>query len=311
MKIAILGCGGTGINWASKLLHLTDMNTAIEGTPVDILLLDGSDSNLRDKPELVDVPQWLVPKAKGAGKDRALVAQPYKEYLQSRIHEIPEADVYIVMFSTGGGSGSVLGPEAMLWLLQNDKNVIGINTITTTSGRDAINSDNTIRGLAKYARKVGRPIVSVLQKGDGVPESDINERTKVIVEALVYALNDRLGALDETDLRAFLDYSKDLAPTLTELVVATDVADFRKDTGKFITTLSIIPDTTYDEPLVDEILNVRAVGGDTTLYFGTRIDRIGDLASYVADERTRRETITKSHKAHNPFESDDDDDMQY
>lgn len=311
MKILIVACGGFGVNMARETKELLNGNMEIGGSEIDALIIDGSDSNLRDNNDLSEFSQWLAPGKDGGGKIRKSNAKDYIEFLNSKIHEMPDADLYLVVSSTAGGSGSVFCPEVIKYLLKNNKRCIALNTVTTATTVDAQNSDNVVRGLAKYARATGKPIVSFLQNGDDTPEVEVNARIKAAIEALAYMASDKLGALDTSDVSSFLDYTPfGVQPTLTELVITSNVEEMRQDTGKWLTTLSVIPDTTIEQPKVNELLDVRAVGGDTTLYFGTRIDRMPTIASRLKETRAEKEAIANSHAAVVAFE-DDDETMEY
>ncbi len=308
MKVLVIGCGGTGINWSAQVESLVKNGQ----NDVSILLVDGSESNLRDLDDdvLDTAEKWICPKTDGAGKDRAAKVKEYKEYLASKIHEIPEADLYIMCYSTSGGTGSVFGPEFTLALLQADKAVVGITTTSTASRADARNTYNVIRGLSAYARKSGKPVVNFIQNGDATPTVEVDKRVKSAIEALIYATSDSLGALDRSDLKAFFDYTRHgIDATLTELFLTPELEEIRKDHGKYLTTLSVIPNLETEEPNVDELTNLRAVGGSLALYFGTRIDRMSDILTHAKERTDHFEKLASSHSAITPF--GDDDDMEF
>ena len=85
MKIVIFGAGGTGTNWC-KLV--ADTITAVEGSDVSIIIVDGSSSNLRADARLEGVETWLCPDTDGAAKERSLCAKEYIAYLASRAVDI-------------------------------------------------------------------------------------------------------------------------------------------------------------------------------------------------------------------------------
>lgn len=311
MKVLVIGCGGTGTNWTKSLVPtLSGANVESVNPDVEMLIIDGSKSNVRDAVEFKDVPMWLCPNTDGAGKDRAKCVREYKEFLASKMHEMPEADLYIVAYSTSGGSGSVFGPEVTLALLAQGKSVIGVSTLTASSKSDARNSYNVIRGLASYARKSGKPVVSFMQNGDKLSTTDVDAAAKAAIEALTYAASDNLGALDTADVGAFLDYTRHgVEPTLTEMTVTPKVEVIREDHGKYLTTLSVIPDRSAELPNVDELTDLTAIGGECTLYFGTRIDRMTELLAYVTKQHEHFEKLAKSHAAVSVFDTEDD--MEY
>lgn len=303
MKVLYIGAGGTGINWGLPFLTEYSDRTEKDTPNINFLFVDGSDANLRGK-ETFNADIWLVPDTDGGGKRRDLVAPLYLPFIKSRLKDIPDADVYILGYSWSGGSGSVFGPEIGRYLLSKGKSVINLSTVTSSSHQDTINATNVSNGLAFYAAEVKRPFVSFLQNGDTTPETEVNERVAVAMRAILYATSDSLSALDTADLRSFLDYSHTGIETgIAELTIASNVEEMRDGESTYITTLSVVPDTTHEKPKVNELLDVRAEGGSQCLYFGTRINTMSRLVSHLDARLKMFEEVRESHKVTNPFDS--------
>ena len=111
MKILIVACGGFGVNMARETKDLLNGNMETGGSEIDALIIDGSDSNLRDNNDLSEFTQWLAPGKDGGGKIRKSNAKDYIEFLNSKIHEMPDADLYLVISSTAGGSTPHASPS--------------------------------------------------------------------------------------------------------------------------------------------------------------------------------------------------------
>ena len=70
MKILIVACGGFGVNMARETKDLLNGNMETGGSEIDALIIDGSDSNLRDNNDLSEFTQWLAPGKDGGGKGK-------------------------------------------------------------------------------------------------------------------------------------------------------------------------------------------------------------------------------------------------
>lgn len=107
MTVNIYGAGGAGINVVSRFINATPE----EGMP-DIfpIALDASDSNIRSEGKFPASSVFLIPDTDGSGKHRRENYEVMTNYIPKVMLKFKPAEYNIVVFSGGGGSGSVFGP---------------------------------------------------------------------------------------------------------------------------------------------------------------------------------------------------------
>lgn len=168
-KINIYACGGAGINIAQTYENIDDN--------IEIIYVDTSHSNFPPGAKNCEIIEDALT---GSGKVRSDNATSIIASIPNILIKYKPAKYNIVIFSLGGGSGSVIGP-----LLLKELNVNGANddyrstnfgacVVSAESIKASINSEKTLSTLSNIAAKTGIPIIIY-----GSMLHSINERNSV------------------------------------------------------------------------------------------------------------------------------------
>lgn len=253
IKTCVITCGGAGMNIAAKLVDLPDVHC-----------FDTCDKNITDAHRNANV--FLTKGTRGAGKNRKYILPLIRPQVPEIIAAIPEADFYIVVFSMGGGSGSVLAPLIIGQLADRKASFVSfvIGALETTEVLD--NDIDTMKGLEAIALRKKLPIVvNYTPNAAGRTFDDINEEIADKVRKVVCLTNQNHARLDVHDIAnwvRFTDKHSNLVPQVCELHIETD----RKSASNVpepIAIASLYLDPAMEYPFGDEIVNtVGIVKGD-------------------------------------------------
>ena len=304
----IVGLGGFGGKRVADLYeHRKNMGN------VEFLVIDGSDSDIRDR----DFPKeniWLVPGTDGAGKIRGAQAPVYEEFINQNYSRLPEADLYILVYTVSGGTGSVMGPRLARNLTENDQNVINAVMCTSGSHVDSKNTMNTMRGLGNHVKKLQKPIfLSFFDQEDHTLEQADLAVCDMVMELNQISSFENSG-LDTSDIHSFFNYPiHGLPPQLTLVERFTDPEKLTEEYGRILTTLSLSEDKHLPIPEVGAVFNTKGVtnfGLEGELHFVTSTVNMGMLAKRLQERFDEHEKTRKSLASSSVFESDADD-MEY
>ena len=143
-SVNLYGCGGAGVGLVRNFLKLDKEDQMPD---LRILALDTSDANLRTRSGFNDDDIYLIPGVDGSGKYRVKNFDPIGEHVPSIMLKMKPADYNIVVYSTGGGSGSVLGPMIVHEMAKNNIPVISVMIGCGGNKVEAVNNLNTIMTL--------------------------------------------------------------------------------------------------------------------------------------------------------------------
>ena len=135
----IYGCGGCGIN------VLNDYGGDDENV---IKRLDTSFANIKKGQEIT----VLTRKAEGGGKIRKTNANEVDENIKALSSDF-YSDVNILLYSSSGASGSLIGPLLNKYINSYNKKVINCVVVSDNSEIEITNSLNTIKSLDAIAKK--------------------------------------------------------------------------------------------------------------------------------------------------------------
>lgn len=230
-RVAVIGCGGFGINIARILKN------KYSDLIVDAIGLDTSKSNVRTD-DTIDV--HIVAGGVGAGKIRGKHSDEIKKNLTQMT--FADADVYIVPFGLSGGSGSVVGPLALKHLSRTGKRVVAVTTDDTLSEIDSENTKNALRTLEAISDQndLYLPVILTSNTKLGRTEADraVLQQTGILIHLLAQPtsevdLNDRLTFLNPSETKLvdvglrmlYLEEADHTAPRLPELADDSYIAD--------------------------------------------------------------------------------------
>ncbi len=201
----IYGCGGAGINIASKYVPHTGMKNPGFTTMVPYFI-DTSRSNIKDG--VKDESIYLMDGLDGSGKKRDSNYTAIKERSKEILHKFKPADINIVIHSASGGSGSVIGP--ILASEMSDRSPTIVILIGSSDSR--IETDNTIKTLKGYeviAQKKSHPIAVVYYENSNTSgRGKIDQEILVDLSLLSMIFSGDNAELDSADLHNFLNYNR-------------------------------------------------------------------------------------------------------
>lgn len=307
MKVCVIGLGGCGINQVSAILRQLNAEN-IEMPDVEFLMIDGSDSNMLDKQELMD-HFWLVPGVDGAGKVRKNGAQAYIDYIKANVAKIPQATLYILNYSLSGGSGSVLGPTLNTELMQRGALTINVALATDNSAKDVENTRNTLAGLANTVRALQRPVHCCIEDSSSGKPSEVDQMMRNDIIELMRICGERHVGLDSQDVRSFLDYQvHGIAPALT-MIERFDSAEAMSElSGAVFTTLSLLTDNDNQRPNVGAMFNTDGIcQGDVDTHFVTTTKNMDALSRRITERDEFYKTNAGGLNTRPAFGSEDGD----
>jgi hypothetical protein len=224
-KLVIHACGGAGINVADKVFSMVaDLGEGF--AEVKINYIDTSKANY-DKIEPVGDFWQVKTKTKttaeldGTGSERAknskIISENVREYLDHHnTFNIVTGEFHCVVFSTAGGSGSVIGPVMLKELLSRDIPVFGIVIGDSSNGLSAMNTLNTLASLDSIANKVTKKPLGIIYENNhtrigetnhGAAEKEVNNILFNTLSAVAMFLSGENEAIDNQDMVGLIDQS--------------------------------------------------------------------------------------------------------
>lgn len=197
-KIAIVGCGGCGINITNSLANI---NIHHDGE-LQYHAMDTSESNamqLNDKVKLHMVART------GSGKVRSTHVENVQKNLTQDEFVRDPADVNVIIFGFSGGSGSVIGPLIARDFALKEKAVVLVGVIDDCSRLDCDNSIKTFKTLDYMSEQDDLYFPIMLFDNVGKPRSNVDDSIRNRVVTLIEMLSSySITEIDYTDKMNFL-----------------------------------------------------------------------------------------------------------
>jgi hypothetical protein len=203
--LRVYGCGGGGINIASKFAGNLPLRAGI--ADIRTAFVDTSRTNLSDKINPEDC--YVLPDLDGSGKVR-------KENHEAIAKEIPRiliqhqpGDFNIVAFTASGGTGSVAGPLLVAELMERGHNVIAVVIGSEESAITATNTFNTLKSLDHISRSKDKPVLMhyTLNHRD-MKRSEVDKEAVFVISALAYLSSRQNKELDTKDITHWMNFNK-------------------------------------------------------------------------------------------------------
>ena len=250
--------GGCGLNISTQLSLPNDI-TYLPNSYIG--RVDTSESNVITNNDSL---LFLIPGVDGSGKKQSFTYAVAVPYIDAILLEQPPKDFNVVVFSLGGGTGSVLGPLIIKELLTRKIPVVGIVVESTGS---LIESENCLRALASLQSVsqsvVKKPIaISIHKNGKSIPEQQINSIITDEIKALAMLTSGANKGLDTKDIENWLNFplTTKVSPQLVELVIGfagKDTPYVVQNDLKAISVASLL--TTREDGEVDKELDTLAL----------------------------------------------------
>lgn len=211
LSVCCYFCGGAAINIGKILKNEFQNEREFNATFIDTSDSNQRENDLGDKFYKVNRPidDNSGKRVDGSGKIRKTNYQAIRSELQAILHAHKPADFNIVIHSSGGGSGSVIGPLLVSQLLAQDRAVVVIMVGSTTCVRELSNTIDTIESYQGIIEKHGQPVNAFYFENGRTGNKDENNSRVIISLLTLFAFwSGENHGLDRSDLDNFLNYHR-------------------------------------------------------------------------------------------------------
>ena len=187
-SIEIFACGGAGINIMNSF-----------NGDVNYIRLDTSFANIKEGQNVI----ILSRKAEGGGKIRVSNSSEIDENIKA-LNDV-HSDINILLYSSSGASGSVIGPLLNKYINSYGKKIINCIIVSDDSEIEIQNSLNTIKSLDAIAKKenIFMPII-LLKNTNKYSQKELNEIIAKHVENIYNFFNINTLEIDKNDRLNFI-----------------------------------------------------------------------------------------------------------
>lgn len=305
--VRIFGCGGAGINLTTKFCRehkASDDITVLAGC------FDTSKSNLHNLDKGIE--HYLLSNADGSGGIRRSNSDAIMDCVKEMLVAIKPADFNLVVFSTSGGSGSVIGPAIVRELNLREIPVVIIAVGNTESDIAVSNTLNTLKTLDAISARTSAPVViSYSHHSDKLSRQDIDREILGSMLALTTLFSKNTAELDSMDVSNFIQYHKPtgLEPSLAVLDIQTAPDDVTP-----VAVAAILPNPNAARIQLKSIYQTIGYrdltsSGVDALYFTISPDKVDTLVGLIKEELSRFNELKNSRRSvKRLFAADEGDD---
>lgn len=197
VKCRVYAAGGCGIN----------IGSSINNDVMNVSYIDTSESNRSDR--IDSSVSYYIDGLDGSGKRRAENHKVISREIASVMDQFPPGDFNIVLFSAGGGSGSVIGPLIVKELLSQKHATVAVVVGADDSNITVENTINTLKSLESISILTKEPVVmAYAENTQGVQRSVIDDQILFVLESLAALTSQDNRELDTRDLVNWVQYQK-------------------------------------------------------------------------------------------------------
>lgn len=209
--IRLYGCGGCGINLAKPYLfgHASEeLDNEKLYADIEVTLLDTSYANINtNNSDLVDRHFAIINDGtEGSGSLRSENLQAIRANIKDILNTHEPADMNIIVYSTSGGSGNVIGAVLARELAQSNKPFVSIAVADSSNQIRIKNTLDALTTLDNFAKATNVPFVTSIVGNDNRGQAD-SEVHRVISHLALLFSNLNLE-LDNADTANFLNYTR-------------------------------------------------------------------------------------------------------
>ncbi len=246
MNVRLYAAGGMGSNVAKQLNNLD----------IDVCYIDTSMSNLKT---VSDSEIFLVPDIDGAGKDRRVSYEGFKDIVSDVLIKFKPSNVLnIVISSLSGGSGSVVAPLLTKELISNGHNTIVIGVDSRHSAIEINNSIKTLKSYKAISDSVKKCVNLYHIKNTKRSEAD-KEAINFINLLMTITNKHHTDEFDTTDLHNFINFNKvtDVSPSVSILDATVNDGSLPVKGMSVVSTILVTGDnnSSIKEPIPDYLCN--------------------------------------------------------
>jgi hypothetical protein len=224
--VTIYASGGAGVNIGyslslSSVLEKENIYCNFKIAYIDTSRKNflGKNINIQEEAHIFDVD--------GAGQCRDAVYDYINNNKNDVFKKFPPTEINLFIFSTSGGSGSVICPVLARELVKVGKPVVLFGIESNDTLKHAKNSLATLGTLQAISTKLGKPIIFNHTKNiPGAIEDNVNKTVIFNVITTAILLSGAVDRIDTTDIANLLNYTKvsTQTPSLTgfNIVVSND-----------------------------------------------------------------------------------------
>lgn len=317
-KTLVVYCaGGAGTNIGKLIEEQTKLklnnNDKTPFAKVIVNYIDTSESNVRH----VDSENiYLFEGIDGSGSERTRNKDTINDSIPDIILKMPPGDLNIIINSSAGGSGSVIGPMIASHLLKKDELVICMTTVSSNTLKHLKNTVNVLSTYETIARTRNKVLPLLLCNNGIESETNVNATICNAVQMLSILFSGKLDRLDSADLEHWINYNKvtshDVGAVLLDIsfgemkidkshdevcAVAT-IANSAETNTKFTArlveyqTVGILPGYDNDQ-FKDHCLHFALIDGPIQTAYENHMNGLKE-AEQIASSRKRRVSIETS-----------------
>lgn len=242
-QIRLFACGGGGINIGKFLSKYEHPQQGMTFAQLNTVYVDTSYANVGAE-NVTASNVMIVGEGDGSGSLRRENAETIVEHIPSLLLKHPPMDLNIVVFTSAGGSGSVIGPSIVSELLARDELVLVVTIGSRETSKYAENTLNTLKSLEAVARLRKKPVVMYYEENNDQRKRSQVDTGIVSTFGPLLALFSRNNAeLDSQDLFNWINYHRvvdGVTPALSRLEVLSRVNQHAKGEVISVATLTSI-----------------------------------------------------------------------
>lgn len=207
-KMKIYGCGGAGINIAN---YFNDAKQEPLSAEISVAYFDTSRSNFLKKDNIRKEDTYVLNvggESDGSGKVRSQNYDRILDEVKQALLQHKPTDFNVVVFSAGGGSGSVFGPIIIKEFLEKNIPVFAIVIGADESKQAATNTLNTLKSLEGISRNIKKPVIMHYRHNKrGKARSEVDAELQEAISFLAILCSRQIPEIDTQDIRNFMDYT--------------------------------------------------------------------------------------------------------
>lgn len=317
--IVVYACGGAGINIGRSIEDNTLMKVSANETTkfskIVVNYIDTSEANTKFRS--VDKNVYLFDGIDGSGSDRSKNKDSISDSIKDILIKHPPGNLNIVINSTAGGSGSVIGPLLISQLLADSELVIAMAAQTTSTLKQLRNTVSVLSSYENIALRRKKVLPLFLCNNTVESESNVNKNICSTVEILSILFSGQLERLDSADLDHWINFNKVTSNPVgvVQLDLSNDASSIAKDhTVCSVATLTNGPEVNSDFPVMVEyqtigfIKNSESEEGRKALHLALIDGPIQEEYEKRNKELAEAERMFSSRKTRKNISSDCDDD---
>jgi hypothetical protein len=205
-QIMIYAAGGTGINIGSHFQKHTGQQEP-GFAEIDVCYLDTSKSNLLKG--CTEENTFIFDGADGSGKVKGTNYGPIKDRMAEVLNKFKPKKMNIILHSTSGGSGSVIGLVLINEMIARNELFIVISVGSTNSEKELSNTLGTLQSYDNIGSQNEHSVpVAYFENSKETPRGHVDINIHRLIVSLSALFSGQNNAMDSSDLKHWIQYEK-------------------------------------------------------------------------------------------------------